>query len=208
MPLSPGCVRCSGSPLRSCNKNCKINALATRSKSVLNLLYFSKWRTQTTRRQRHGSPLGQFSYTGDYGIPIRLTYTVEENGFVARGAHLPTTLPVPVTIQRTLQYLALRYQTENCVLQEALFVAANENCNINALATRSKSVLNLLYFFKWSTRYTSYIYVVTAIHRHLLDSTWWALAFLRSFAHSSLSRTTFLIHCSVVLGRSVRYLLP
>jgi len=69
---------------------------------------------------------GQFSCTGDDGIPIRLTYTVEENGFVTRGAHLPTTLPVPVAIQRTLQYLALRYQTENCILQEDRFVAATK----------------------------------------------------------------------------------
>ena len=28
-------------------------------------------------------------------------------------------------------------------------------------------------------------------HHHWLDSAWWALAFLRSFAHSSLSRATF-----------------
>jgi len=28
-------------------------------------------------------------------------------------------------------------------------------------------------------------------HHHRLDSPWWALAFLRSFAHSSLSRVTF-----------------
>jgi hypothetical protein len=50
-----------------------------------------------------------------------------------------------------------------CVLQEALFVAAMKICKINAFATRSNSVLNLLLFFKWSTRCTSYIYFVTAI---------------------------------------------
>ena len=56
---------------------------------------------------------GQFSYTGDDGIPIRLTYTVEENGFIVQGTHLLTTPPVLVAIQRVLQSLALRYQTEN-----------------------------------------------------------------------------------------------
>lgn len=40
---------------------------------------------------------GQFSYTGNNGILTGLTYTIEENGFVAKGAQLPTTTPIPVT---------------------------------------------------------------------------------------------------------------
>ncbi|PSN37823.1 Endocuticle structural glycoprotein SgAbd-2 [Blattella germanica] len=49
---------------------------------------------------------GQFSYTGDDGIPISLTYTADENGFVPQGAHLPTPPPIPIAIQRALEYLA------------------------------------------------------------------------------------------------------
>jgi hypothetical protein len=49
---------------------------------------------------------GQFSYTGDDGIPISLTYTADENGFVAQGAHLPTPPPIPPAIQRALEFLA------------------------------------------------------------------------------------------------------
>ncbi|XP_021937273.1 endocuticle structural glycoprotein SgAbd-4-like [Zootermopsis nevadensis] len=49
---------------------------------------------------------GQFSYIGDDGIPISLTYTADENGFVPQGAHLPTPPPIPPAIQRALQFLA------------------------------------------------------------------------------------------------------
>jgi hypothetical protein len=53
---------------------------------------------------------GQFSYTGDDGIPISLTYTADENGFVAQGAHLPTPPPIPPAIQRALDFLASQPQ--------------------------------------------------------------------------------------------------
>ncbi|KAJ9574179.1 hypothetical protein L9F63_008435 [Diploptera punctata] len=49
---------------------------------------------------------GQYSYTGDDGVPISLTYTADENGFVAQGSHLPTPPPIPLAIQRALEYLA------------------------------------------------------------------------------------------------------
>lgn len=55
---------------------------------------------------------GQFSYTGDDGIPISLTYTADENGFVAQGAHLPTPPPIPPAIQRALDFLARQPQLE------------------------------------------------------------------------------------------------
>jgi hypothetical protein len=39
-------------------------------------------------------------------------------------------------------------------------------------------------------------------HYHWLDSPWWALAFLRSFAYSSLSRATFFLFLtsSILMG--------
>jgi hypothetical protein len=55
---------------------------------------------------------GQFSYTGDDGIPISLTYTADENGFVAQGAHLPTPPPIPPAIQRALDFLASQPQPQ------------------------------------------------------------------------------------------------
>ncbi|XP_037978546.2 endocuticle structural glycoprotein SgAbd-2 [Plutella xylostella] len=49
---------------------------------------------------------GSYSYTSPEGIPITLTYTADENGFQAQGAHLPTPPPIPEAIQRALQYIA------------------------------------------------------------------------------------------------------
>ncbi|KAJ8732055.1 hypothetical protein PYW08_014785 [Mythimna loreyi] len=49
---------------------------------------------------------GEFSYPGENGEAIKLTYTADENGFHPEGAHLPTAPPVPEAIQRSLDYLA------------------------------------------------------------------------------------------------------
>ncbi|XP_058802261.1 endocuticle structural glycoprotein SgAbd-2-like [Phymastichus coffea] len=49
---------------------------------------------------------GEFSYTAPDGTPIRLSYVADENGFQARGAHLPTPPPIPLAIQRALAYNA------------------------------------------------------------------------------------------------------
>lgn len=59
---------------------------------------------------------GGFRYTAPDGTPIALTYTADENGFQAFGAHLPTPPPIPPAIQRALAYIAAnpdpRYQQE------------------------------------------------------------------------------------------------
>jgi hypothetical protein len=45
---------------------------------------------------------GSFSYTGPDGIVYTVTYTADENGFRAEGAHLPTPPPIPEAIARAL----------------------------------------------------------------------------------------------------------
>lgn len=41
---------------------------------------------------------GSYSYTGQDGQPIQVTYVADENGFRPTGAHLPTPPPVPEAI--------------------------------------------------------------------------------------------------------------
>ncbi|KAF4520087.1 hypothetical protein B566_EDAN014192 [Ephemera danica] len=49
---------------------------------------------------------GSYTYKGDDGQVYSVTYTADENGFQAQGAHLPTPPPIPPAIQRALDYLA------------------------------------------------------------------------------------------------------
>nr|CAD7423102.1 unnamed protein product [Timema monikensis] len=49
---------------------------------------------------------GSYSYTAPDGTPITVTYTADENGYQAQGAHLPVAPPIPVEIQRSLDLIA------------------------------------------------------------------------------------------------------
>ncbi|KAJ8717035.1 hypothetical protein PYW08_005434 [Mythimna loreyi] len=46
---------------------------------------------------------GSYSYIGDDGQTYTVTYTADENGFHAEGAHLPTPPPIPEEILKSLQ---------------------------------------------------------------------------------------------------------
>ncbi|XP_028129636.1 endocuticle structural glycoprotein SgAbd-2-like isoform X1 [Diabrotica virgifera virgifera] len=60
---------------------------------------------------------GGFSYTAPDNTVISLTYTADENGFQAYGPHLPTPPPIPVAIQRALDWIRAnpdpRYQPDS-----------------------------------------------------------------------------------------------
>lgn len=49
---------------------------------------------------------GGFSYTGDDGQSISLTYKADTNGFQPEGAHLPTTPEIPPLIKKALEWIA------------------------------------------------------------------------------------------------------
>lgn len=50
---------------------------------------------------------GGYSYTGDDGVAIELTYKADgEGGFQPVGAHLPTSPPIPEAIQKALDWIA------------------------------------------------------------------------------------------------------
>ncbi|XP_050559775.1 endocuticle structural glycoprotein ABD-4-like [Spodoptera frugiperda] len=51
---------------------------------------------------------GQYQYTAPDGQVINVLYTAGENGFEARGDHIPTPPPIPAAIQRALDYLATK----------------------------------------------------------------------------------------------------
>ncbi|XP_031337584.1 endocuticle structural glycoprotein SgAbd-2-like isoform X2 [Photinus pyralis] len=46
---------------------------------------------------------GSFSYKGDDGADYTVEYTADENGFQARGAHLPVPPPIPEAILKSLE---------------------------------------------------------------------------------------------------------
>lgn len=46
---------------------------------------------------------GSYSYTLPDGQHVSITYTADENGFVAQGSHIPTPHPIPEAIVRALE---------------------------------------------------------------------------------------------------------
>ncbi|CAD7090690.1 unnamed protein product [Hermetia illucens] len=65
------------------------------------------------------SAVGAASHTSPEGVPIKLTYTADENGFHPEGAHLPVPPPIPEAIVRALQWIAAHpYKDEYVVKQQ------------------------------------------------------------------------------------------
>lgn len=47
---------------------------------------------------------GSYSYTAPDGTPVQVSYLADENGFQPQGNVLPTPPPIPLAIQRSLEF--------------------------------------------------------------------------------------------------------
>ncbi|XP_076295260.1 cuticular protein 22 [Lasioglossum baleicum] len=56
---------------------------------------------------------GSFSYPGDDGQQISLTYVANADGFQPQGAHLPTTPEIPPLIKKALEWIAAHPSKED-----------------------------------------------------------------------------------------------
>ncbi|CAG9795959.1 unnamed protein product [Diatraea saccharalis] len=69
-----------------------------------NVLLSSGIKAQEQGQTIHGTQAaGEYSYTGDDGQVYTVTYTADENGFRAQGAHLPTPPPIPDAIAKAIE---------------------------------------------------------------------------------------------------------
>ncbi|XP_074029970.1 endocuticle structural glycoprotein ABD-4 isoform X2 [Leptinotarsa decemlineata] len=55
---------------------------------------------------------GSYQYTSNDGVPIALSYIANEDGFQPQGEHLPTPPPIPLAIQRSLEWNAAHPEEE------------------------------------------------------------------------------------------------
>lgn len=56
---------------------------------------------------------GSVQYISPEGIPISLQYEADANGFRARGAHIPTSPPIPDYILKSIEYNLREAKTKN-----------------------------------------------------------------------------------------------
>lgn len=56
---------------------------------------------------------GSYSYPGEDGTPISVTYVAGKDGFQAQGAHLPQAPEIPPAILRALEWIAAHPEEDN-----------------------------------------------------------------------------------------------
>jgi len=64
------------------------------------------------------SVYGSYSYPGEDGKLITVTYTADENGFVPKGSHLPTPPPIPAEILQSLEQNAAEEAAQQAYQQQ------------------------------------------------------------------------------------------
>ncbi|KAJ8887249.1 hypothetical protein PR048_013464 [Dryococelus australis] len=71
------------------------------------------WQKAITPYESGQAAQGGFSYIGLDGRTYSLSYTADERGYLAAGAHLPTSPPIPAAILRSLAYNAAHPEQDN-----------------------------------------------------------------------------------------------
>ncbi|XP_062128199.1 larval cuticle protein 1-like [Drosophila sulfurigaster albostrigata] len=61
----------------------------------------------------YGNIKGSFSYISPEGEHVQITYVADENGFQPSGDVLPTPPPIPVEIQKALDWIAAHPSVEH-----------------------------------------------------------------------------------------------
>lgn len=56
---------------------------------------------------------GSYSYPGEDGTPITVTYVAGKDGFVAQGAHIPQAPAIPEAILKALEWIAAHPEEDN-----------------------------------------------------------------------------------------------
>lgn len=86
---------------------------------------------------------GSFSYPGEDGKLITVTYTADENGFVPKGSHLPTPPPIPAEILQSLEQNAAEEAAQQAYQQQAAYAQSGsatsygQESGVNAQSTVS-----------------------------------------------------------------------
>ncbi|KAH8355356.1 hypothetical protein KR093_011538, partial [Drosophila rubida] len=62
--------------------------------------------SESRNGDEHGNIHGNYGWISPEGEHIQITYVADENGYQPSGAHLPTPPPIPVEIQRALEWIA------------------------------------------------------------------------------------------------------
>jgi len=66
--------------------------------------YYEGERGELIKSESSLAKSGSYSYPGDDGIPIEMSWVADENGFRATGAHLPTPPPAPEVVAAPSAY--------------------------------------------------------------------------------------------------------
>lgn len=68
---------------------------------------------KTVEKDKEGEAVqGSYEYTAPDGQKVQVSYTADENGYVAQGDVIPTSPPLPESVARALKFIEEHPSTE------------------------------------------------------------------------------------------------